>query len=129
MTPDGVPLLAIAALLTAALAAQEPKPSEPPEEDETLAQREYSFNPIQAKKELEVGAQYFRKGSYLAAAGRYREAAKWDENYAEAYLRLGEACEKLKDQACVRKAYEKFLALAPGSKAAARVRKLLTSKR
>ena len=122
-------LLAIATLLTAALAAQEPKSVEPPEEDETLVQREYTFNPIQAKKELEVGTQYFRKGSYLAAAGRFREAVKWDENFAEAYLRLGEACGKLKDQAGSRKAYEKFLSLAPDSKDAARVRKLLTSKR
>ncbi len=122
-------LLALAALMTAALAAQEAKPPEPPEEDETLVQKEYTFNPIQAKKEVEVGNQYFRKGSYRAASLRYREAAKWDENYAEAYRRLGEACEKLKDAACLRKAYEKFLTLAPDSKEAARIRKLLTSKR
>ena len=125
-------LLVLAALLTAALAAQQSKPPEapePPEEDETLVQREYTFNPIQARKELEVGTQYFRKGSYLAAAGRFREAVKWDENYAEAYLRLGEACGKLKDQAGSRKAYEKFLSLAPDSKDAARVRKLLAGKR
>ena len=122
-------LLALTALLTAALSAQEPKAADPPEEDETLVPKEYSFNPIQARKEVQIGGFYFKKGSYRAAAGRYREAAKWDENYAEAYLRLGEACEKLKDAACVRKAYEKFLALAPDSKDAARVRKSLTSKR
>jgi tetratricopeptide (TPR) repeat protein len=122
-------LLALAALLTAVLAAQEPKPADPPEEDESLIQKEYSFNPIQAQKEVQVGGYYFKKGSYRAAAGRFREAAKWDENYAEAYLRLGEACEKLKDAACVRKAYEKFVALAPDSKDAVRIRKLLTSKR
>ena len=122
-------LLTLAALLAAALAAQEAKPTEPPEEDETLAKKEYSFNPIQAKAEVDVGNQYFRKGNYPAAAARFREAAKWDENYPEAHLRLGEACEKLKDQACVRMAYQKFLSLAPNAKEAGRVRKLLAGKR
>jgi Tfp pilus assembly protein PilF len=122
-------LLAVAALFVAGLAAQEPKPAEPPEEDETLAPREYSFNPIQAREELKVGSFYFKKGSYRAAADRFREALKWDEKYAEAYLRLGEACEKLKDQACVRKAYEKYLSLAPDGREAVRLRRLLSGKR
>jgi len=116
-------------LAAAALAAQEPKPAEPPEEDETLAQKEYSFNPVQAHEELKVGLFYFRKRNYTAAALRFREALKWDGNFAEAYLRLGETCEKLKDEECVRKAYEKFLALKPEDKNAARIRKLLDRKR
>lgn len=122
-------LLALAALAAIVLSAQEQKPPEPPEEDESLVPKEYSFNPVQARKELDVGVQYFRKGSYLAAAGRFREAVKWNEKYTEAYLRLGEACDRLKDEPCMRKAYEKYLSLAPDSKDAGRVRKILSRKR
>ena len=122
-------LLVIAALAAMALVAQENKPAEPPEEDEALIEKEYAFNPIQAQAELKVGNFYFKKGSYGAAAGRFRESVKWDPNFAEAYLRLGEACEKLKDEACFRKAYDKFLSLAPKDKDAVRVRKLLNGKR
>ena len=120
-----MPLAAI--LLLAALALIAPA-QEPPEEDEALISKEYSFNPIQAQKEVQIGNYYFKKGSYRAAAGRFREAAKWNENYAEAYFRLGETCQKLKDAAGARVAYEKFLKLEPDTKRAAQVRKLLTGK-
>jgi Flp pilus assembly protein TadD len=108
--------------------AQEPKPAEPPEEDESLAQKEYSFNPLQAQKEVQVGNYYFKKGSYRAAVSRFREAIKWNQNYAEAYLRLGEACDKLKDSAGAKKAFSKYLELAPDGKEAAAVRKRLARK-
>jgi tetratricopeptide (TPR) repeat protein len=129
IVPFGARFLVLVAALTAVVWAQEPKPAEPPEEDETLTAKEYSFNPLQAKKEVQIGDYYFKKGSFRAAAGRYREATKWDENLAEAYLRLGEACEKLKDFPAMRKALEKFLSLAPDGKDAPRVRKLLSAKR
>ncbi len=128
MAPGKWTLLAFWAIAASAALAQEQKPQEPPEEDETLIQKEYSFNPLQAQKELQTGNFYFKKGSYRAAAGRFREAIKWNENYAEAYLRLGEACEKLKDPAGAKQAFEKYLKLAPESKDAPRVRKLLTGK-
>ena len=50
---------------------QQPAPVEPPEEDENLKTKEYSFNPLQAQKELNIGNFYFKKGSYKAAAGRF----------------------------------------------------------
>src|SRR3954447_1477112 len=62
----------------------------PPEEDKSLANHEYGFNPVQAKKEIGVGNQYFKKGSYRAAAGRYEEATKWNSADGEAWLRLAE---------------------------------------
>lgn len=116
------------ALAAACFAQEQQKPQEPPEEDETLIPKEYSFNPIQAQKEVQIGNYYFKKGNYRAAAGRFREASKWNENYAEAYFRLGEACQKLKDKAGARAAYEKFLKLEPDSKRAAEVRKFLSRK-
>lgn len=124
----------LTALLLAALAwaiPQQGSPpasviAEPPEEDvspETA--KEYSFNPIQAAKELRVGNYYFKKGSYKAALRRFEEAVKWDPNSAEAYLRAGDAHLKLNNDKAAREAYMKFLDLQPNSKEAAAIRKKL----
>ncbi|MCS7315487.1 MAG: tetratricopeptide repeat protein [Bryobacteraceae bacterium] len=117
--------VALALWAAAAMALCQQRPVEPPEEDEALAAREYSFNPLQAEKELRVGNFYFKKGSYRAAALRFREATRWNPKWAEAWLRLGEAQEKLGDKKAAREAYEKFLELAPGHRRAAEVRKKL----
>ena len=54
-----------------------PTPAPPPEPDEEeAAEPEYTFNPIQARKEIQIGDFYFKKKSYRAAAGRYERAAK-----------------------------------------------------
>jgi len=95
----------------------------PPEEDTSTTTTEYSFNPLQAKKDITVGNQYFKKGSYRAAAGRFSEATKWNEGDTEAWLRLGETQEKLRDHKAAREAYEKYLELAPDAKNAAEIQK------
>lgn len=100
---------------------------EPPEEDANLQVKEYSFNPLQASKELRVGNYYFKKGSYNAAASRFREATKWNSGLAEAWLRLGEACEKQKDTGAAREAWAKYLELEPAGKDATEIRKKLKS--
>jgi len=106
---------------------QQPPPAQeeqaPPEEDETEKPKEYSFNPLQAEKEVRIGNFYFRKGKYQAAAQRYREATRWNGNLAEAYIRLGEAEEKKKDWKAAREAYQKFVELAGDDKRSAEVRK------
>jgi len=112
-------------LWAGALAAQQQKPAEPPEEDESLLPKEYSFNPLQAEKELKIGAFYFKRGRYRAAALRFQEATKWNPGLAEAYLRLGEAREKLKDQKAARAAYAKVLELAPDHKRAVEIKRKL----
>jgi tetratricopeptide (TPR) repeat protein len=102
-------------LLAAVLWAQQPKPQEPvepPEEDEELKPKDYAFNPLQAQKELTIGNFYFKKGSWRAAAGRFEEATKWNPGFADAWLRLGEAREKLKNVKGAREAYRKFLEIA-----------------
>jgi len=122
-----LPWLALGLALWAGLGGgQQPKPAEPPEEDELLIPKEYSFNPLQAEKELKVGEFYLRKGSYKAAARRFQEATKWNPGFAEAYLRLGEAQEKLKDHAGARVAYAKFLELAPNHKRASEIKRRLS---
>ena len=98
----------------------------PPEEDKSLAVPVYGFNPLQAQKEISVGNQYFKKGSFRAAAGRFEEATKWNSGEPEAWLRLGEAQEKLHDVKAASAAYKKYLELAgTTSKTADEIRKKL----
>lgn len=97
----------------------------PPEEDKAKIPQQYSFNPLQSKKEVTVGEFYFRKGDFRAAAGRFREATKWNDGNAEAWLRLGDAEGRMKDTKAAREAWEKYLQLAPEAKNAAEVRKKL----
>jgi tetratricopeptide (TPR) repeat protein len=109
-------------------AAQPPaEEQEPPEEDANLKVKEYSFNPLQAKKELQVGSLYFKKHSYKAAAMRFREATKWNPNLSEAWLRLAEAEEKRKNPKDAKEAYAKYLELEPEAKDAAEIRKKIGS--
>ncbi len=110
---------------SAALALAQ-QPQEPPEEDLSLAEKKsYTFNPLQAEKELKVGNFYFKKGSYRAASQRFLEATKWDGNLAEAYRRLGESEEKQRNAKAAREAYAKYLELAPGARDVAEVRRKL----
>jgi len=102
---------------------QTPAEGQIPEEDDSLKPKEYTFNPLQAEKELRVGIFYFHKGSYKAAVIRFREATRWNNNLAEAYLRLGEAEEKEKDWKAAREAYEKYLQLAGEDKRTPEIRK------
>jgi tetratricopeptide (TPR) repeat protein len=98
----------------------------PPDEDKSKAQpEEYKFNPLQSKKDVTVGEFYFRKGDFKAAAGRFREATKWNDGNAEAWLRLGDAEDKMKDAKAAKEAWEKYLQLSPTAKNAAEVRKKL----
>ena len=97
----------------------------PPEEDKGSAPEEFSFNPLEAEKWINVGNQYFKRGRYRAAENRYRGATKWNEGNAEAWLKLAETEEKLKDSAAAREAYTKYLEVAPDSKNAPQIRKKL----
>ncbi|MGO9257866.1 MAG: hypothetical protein ACLQU1_16360 [Bryobacteraceae bacterium] len=95
----------------------------PPEEDASVGEKTYSFNPLQAQKEVQTGLYYYKKGSYRAAEGRFKEATLWNNGYDEAWLRLGEAEEKLRDRKAAKEAYEKFVELASDQKKAAEIRK------
>ena len=95
----------------------------PPEEDKSLAVQEYSFNPLQAQKDLTVGNFYFKQHKYRAAETRFREALKWNDGFGEAWLRLGEVEEKLKDPQAAKEAYTKYLEISADAKNAAEIRK------
>jgi Flp pilus assembly protein TadD len=114
------------------LKKERPKPATsdkeevPPEEDASLTNESYSFNPLQSKKDVGVGDEYARKHNYHAAAMRYRSATRWDDGNLDAWLKLGSAEEKLKDADAARQAYSKYLELATDSKdakTAAEIRK------
>ena len=89
---------------------------EPPEEDESLKPKVYALNPLEADKNITAGDFYFKKGNYRAAERRFEEATKWDPGSAEAFFKLGEADEKLKDRRGARAAYQKVIDLAPDGK-------------
>ena len=105
-------------LFACILSAQKPTaaPPEPVEEDESLAPKNYALNPVQAQKEIVAGNYYFKKPNYSAAAKRYLEATRWDPGSAEAFLKLGEAREKLRDFGAAREAYSKYIELAEDPK-------------
>src|SRR3954463_10924487 len=77
--------------------AKDAKEEVPPEEDTALTTTEYSFNPLQSAKDVSVGNQYYKNHKFRAAELRYTSATKWNEGNAEAWLRLGEVAERLKD--------------------------------
>ena len=108
---------------------QQTQEQEPPEEDESIAPKTYSFNPLEAEKDLKIGLYYFKKGNYKASTSRFKEATLWNPSYAEAFLRLGESEEKLKDEKAAEEAYKKYLALAPDGKEAEAVKKKLARQR
>lgn len=95
----------------------------PPEEDESLKPKEFSFNPLEAERDVRIGNYYFKRHNYTAALSRFQEAVKWNPNMADAYLHIGEAAEKLKDKTTAKQAYQKYLELAPDSKEAERLKK------
>jgi tetratricopeptide (TPR) repeat protein len=117
----------IALVFSAVAAGQQPQEEVqlPPEEDKAAQPKQYSFNPLQSKKEVTIGEFYFKKGDYRAAALRFSEATKWNNGNAEAWLRLGDAQEKMKDPKAAREAYAKYLELAADAKNASEVRKKL----
>jgi len=104
-------------------AKQDPVEVEPPEEDESLKPKEYSFNPLEAQRDLRTGEYYFKKGNFKAAAKRFEEATLYDPNFADAFLRLGDAREKLHDKKGAKAAYMKYLELKPDSKIASSLKK------
>ncbi len=99
---------------------------EPPEEDPDLKPKEYSFNPLEASRNITAGNFYFKKGNFRAASARYLEASKWDPMSAEALMKLGESYEKLRNLAKAREAYEKYLMVAADAKDIESVKKRLS---
>ena len=100
----------------------------PPEEDENLKPKEYPFNPLEAENDVKVGNFYFKQGKYKAALNRFREATRYNPSFPEAFLRLGDAEEKMGDKQAASDAYQKYLELAPDAKNAESVKKKIVAR-
>ncbi len=104
--------------------ATPPVYAEPPEEDETLStSKVYTFNPLQAKKEMEVGNFQMGRGNYKGAAYRFREATQWDDGSTDAFFKLGEANEKLRNYSAATEAFTKYASMITDKKKIAEVQK------
>jgi len=108
---------------TAPKSSPNAKEEVPPEEDKSLSVDSYSFNPLQAQKDLNVGNYYFKQHKYRAAETRFRESLKWNDGFADAWLRLAEVEEKLKDRQAAREAYTKYLEVASDAKNADEIKR------
>lgn len=86
------------------------------EDEDLLPKTDYAFNPIQAIQDIKVGDFYAKRGNHRAAAGRYLEATKWNPQSADAYFRLAEARDELRQEPQALDAYRSYLALDPTGK-------------
>jgi tetratricopeptide (TPR) repeat protein len=108
---------------------QPPSEDEPPEEDESVKPKIYPFDPLEAERNIKVGNFYMHKATpsgYRAAAGRFEDATKYNPKSAEAFLKLGQAQEKLKNKDRAKAAFERVVQIAPDSKFAREAKKKLS---
>ncbi len=113
---------------------QKPATVNPPEEgglqeeDESLIPEKVPLNPMEAERSIKVGTFYMHKGKYRAAVQRFTLATKYNPSSPDAFFRLGEAEEKVKDADAAKAAFEKVLHLAPNTKIAQEAQKKLDKK-
>ncbi len=101
------------------------KEEDPPEEDEAAKPKVYDFNPLESAHDVNTGDYYLKKGKLQAAQRRYLDATRYDPGSSEAFLKLGEVDEKLKDREGARAAYAKCAEVASDAKMVAEARKRL----
>jgi tetratricopeptide (TPR) repeat protein len=107
---------------------QPPEENLPPEEDEAEKPRVYPLDPLEAERNIKVGTFYMHRGrgnDYHAAAGRFEDATKYNPKSAEAYFKLGEVEEKLKNKDRARAAFTKVTQIAPDTKLGKEAKKKL----
>lgn len=107
--------------------SQPPDEANPPEEDESVAPEKFVLDPLESDRNVRVGDFYMKQGSrgYHAALGRYERATRYNPGNAEAFFRIGEVEEKLKNKQAAKIAYRKVLDIAPDSKFAHEAKKKL----
>jgi TolA-binding protein len=105
-----------------------PDESNPPEEDESLIPEKLPFDPLAAERSIHVGDFYMHKGNARAALKRYEEASKYNPSSPDAFFKIGEAEEKLKDGDAASLAFQKVIHLAPKTKLAEEARKKIKKK-
>ncbi|MGA8538184.1 MAG: tetratricopeptide repeat protein, partial [Terriglobales bacterium] len=73
----------------------------------------HPWNPLKAKKDIEVGDFYFKRKNYKAALERYKDALYYKDNDAIASFRLAVCQEKLGDKTDAKKYYAQYLKILP----------------
>jgi tetratricopeptide (TPR) repeat protein len=101
----------------------------PPEEDESVAPEKFVLDPLEAKRNIQIGDFYWHKGDYLGAKNRYERATRFNPNSAEAFYKLGKAEEKLHHTDAAKAALQRAIHIAPNSKIAREAKKDLGHKR
>lgn len=92
-----------------------------------MAPKKYVLNPLEAKRNIEIGNFYWKKADYLGALDRYKDASRYNPHSAEAFLRVGEAEEKLHHETAAKTAFQKVIKISPDSKFASEAKKKLAS--
>lgn len=110
-------------LVTAVALAQDQPGARAPASDQN-DNDEPAYTPPGAPKSVEIGNYYFRKKRYRAALSRYEEATQTDPYYAEGYLGLGKAYDKIGLKQKALDAYHKYLDLLPSEKQADEAKKV-----
>ena len=105
-----------------------PEEAMPPEEDESVAPEKFSLDPLESERNVKVGNYYWHKGKYRAALGRYERATKYNPSSVEAFFKVGEAEEKLKNKDAAKIAFQRVIQIAPDSKLAQEAKKKLAGK-
>lgn len=107
---------------------QVPDESNLPEEDDTVAPEKFVLNPLESERNIKVGNFYWSKGKFRAALLRYERATQFNPSSAEAFYKVGEAEDRLKNLDAAKLAYQKVMTLAPDSKLAREAKKKLDHK-
>ncbi len=97
-----------------------------PEEDESVAPEKFVLNPLESERSVRIGNYYWHKGNMRAALRRYEWATKYNPSSAEAFYKVGEAEDKLKDKDKARLAYKRVVDIAPDSKLGREAKKKLS---
>jgi tetratricopeptide (TPR) repeat protein len=109
-------------------AVQVPDDEQMPEDDDSVRPETFPLNPLESDRNIRVGNFYWHRGKYRAALERYERAAKYNPSSAEAFFKVGEAEEKLKNKDAARAAFQRVIQVAPDSKMAHDAKKKLGQK-
>jgi tetratricopeptide (TPR) repeat protein len=108
--------------------ANPPEEGNPPEEDESLIPEKVTLNPMEAERSIRVGTYYMHKGKFRAALQRFELATRYNPSSPDAFFKVGEAEEKLKNEDAAKVAFTKVVHLAPNTKLAQEAQKKIGKK-
>lgn len=88
-------------------------PDIPDNPEASDVQEFHPWNPMKARKDIDVGNYYFNRKNYKAALDRYKEALYYKDGDAVASYRLAVCEEKVGDKEEAKKFYAQYLKILP----------------